>query len=131
MSLLYEIDVEKGVVSIVGKGGLPMSTMIDVVDAVAEDHRFRSNFTVIFDLRHADYAAEISGGEAFVSALKRRQDDFLNRFALVVPEHLHVLAKLYSVLADVGGFDRMQCFLDIEEARRWCGLPEDGTVGRH
>jgi hypothetical protein len=96
--------------------------MIDVVDVIAGDPSFCSEFCVLFDLRDADYRAELSDGEAFVTALMRRKDFFQNKFALIVPEHLHFLAKLYSVLAATGGFDRMQCFTDIEAARKWCEL---------
>lgn len=54
--------------------------------------------------------------------MKRRQNDFQGKIALVVPEHLHFLGRLYTVLAAVGGIDRMRCFTVIEEARQWCGL---------
>ncbi len=99
-----------------------MPEMIAVVDAIAEDPEFNSDYSVIFDLRKANYTAELRDGDDFVSALKRRIPDFQNKFVLVVPKHLHVLAKLYSVLATVGGFDQMKCFLDLDEASDWCGL---------
>jgi len=124
MTLRYEINPTDKVVHVIGTGMLPMPEMIAIVDEVAEDPVFQSDFCMLFDLREADYTAELKDGDAFVSALKRRMDDFQNKFALIVPEHLHFLAKLYSVLAEVGGFDRMQCFIDFNEARRWCGLPE-------
>ena len=120
MPLRYEIDTAEEQVRVVGAGLLTMPEMIAVVEDVAMDPRFRSCPTVIFDLRNADYTAELSDGDAFVAALKRRQSDFGNKFALLVPEHLHVLATLYSVLASVGGFDRMKCFTGMQEAQAWC-----------
>jgi len=122
MGMRYEIDQAVANVRIIGTGHLSMPEMISVVDAVAEDPRFCSNFTVIFDIRNANYTAELNDGDAFVAALKRREVNFQNRFALVVPESIHILAKLFCLLAQVSGIDRMQCFTDIGEARKWCGI---------
>ena len=122
MELRYDIDSSSAHVQITGAGRLSMPAMIAMVDEVAMDPRFRSHFAVIFDIRAADYTAELNDGDAFVAALKRRDQDFQSRFALTVPESLHVLAKLFCLLAQVSGIDRIQCFTDIEEARKWCGL---------
>jgi hypothetical protein len=122
MSLTYAIDAQKKHVRIIGEGPLVMPAMIAVVDQAAEDPRFSSSYSVIFDLTHAVYTAELSDGEAFVAALKRRLPDFQDKFALAVPPELHFLAQMYCVLAKVGGFDRMQCFTDLDEACRWCGV---------
>ena len=97
----------------------------DAVDAVADDPRFRHDFSVVFDIRAGRYAGELGDGDAFVAVLKRRRDAFQGRFALLVPESLQFLGKLYCVLAAAGGFDRMQCFTDGREACRWCGAPEE------
>lgn len=122
MALRYEIDPVAAHVRLVGTGPLTMPAMLAAVEAIATDPRFESRFTVLFDMRDADYTAELSDGDAFVTTLKRRQADFQNRFAILVPAHLHFLARLYSVLATAGGFDRMQCFTDLQEAQAWCGL---------
>ena len=118
----YEVLSDDGYVHVTGTGQLSMPAMIDTVDAIAEDPAFCSDYSVIFDLRDADYEAELSDGDAFIKALTRRKEQYGNRFALVVPAHLLFLAKLYSVLASTGGFDRMSCFTDIDAAREWCGL---------
>jgi len=120
--LSYIIHPESLYVHVTGIGQLKMPAMIDVVDAIAEDPAFDSDYCVLFDLRGGDYRAELSDGDAFVKALMRRKEFFQNKFALIVPEHLHFLAKLYSVLAATGGFDRMSCFTDIDAACEWCGL---------
>jgi hypothetical protein len=120
MPLRYDIAPAETHVRITGTGSLTMPEMIAVVNAVAEDPRFNSHYTVIFDISNAEYTAELSDGEAFVAVLKRRMNDFKNRFALLVPQHLQFLAKLYSVLASTGGFDRMQCFTELKEAEAWC-----------
>jgi hypothetical protein len=120
MGLLHDVEPTEARVRIVGSGALSMPEMIAAVDRVAGDPRFRSTYAVVFDLRAATYTAELNDGEAFVAALKRRMDDFQGRFALVVPEALFFLGKLYSVLASVGGFDRMRCFRQVEEAEAWC-----------
>ncbi len=122
MGISYTIHPDQQYVHIVATGRQYMPEMIATVDAVAEDPAFDSSYCVLFDLQDGDYTAELQDGEDFVAALKRRIPDYQNKFALIVPQHLQVLAKLYSVLAAVGGFDRMQCFLDIDEAREWCGL---------
>ena len=129
MGLLYGIDPTQGHVRISGTGALKMAEMIAAVEQVAEDPRFCPQFTVILDLRNADYAAELKDGNAFVGVLKRRQSDFLNRFALLVPESLHFLAQLYCVLADTGGFDRMQCFRSIDAAEEWCKASQQRPQG--
>lgn len=97
-----------------------MPEMIAVVDRIAEDPGFRSDFYLVFDIREAEYTAEIDDGDAFVAVLQRRGDYFRNRIALVVPEALHVLAKLFCLLAHAKGIERMQCFTDIGKAREWC-----------
>jgi hypothetical protein len=102
-----------------------MPDMIAVVDAVAEDPDFDSSYSVIFDLLKGDYTAELRDGDDFVKALRRRMPDFQNRFALLVPKHLHALGRLYCVLAAVGGFDRANCFTDSKEAKAWCRITTD------
>ena len=124
MAINYTIYPEQHYVHVIGTGVQTMSEMIAAVDAVAEDPAFNPDYSVLFDLCRGDYTAELQDGDDFVTALKRRMPDFQNRFALVVPQYLHVLAKLYSVLAAVGGFDRMRCFLNLDDARAWCGLQE-------
>jgi hypothetical protein len=118
--LSYDIDPQEGHVRIVGTGTVSMPSMIAVVERAAADPRFRSRFTVVFDLREAQYTAELSDGDALAAVLKEKRTDFQNRFALVVPESLHVLARLYCVLAGMGGFDKIRCFTDLREAREWC-----------
>lgn len=110
----------QGLAFITGIGQVKMPEMIRAVDAVAEDPRFTAGCAVIFDLRGANYTADIDDGTAFVDVLRRRMAIFQGGFALVVPENLHGLARLYTVLARVGGYERMQCFLQIDEARAWC-----------
>jgi len=122
MAISYSIYPEQQYVHVIGTGMQTMPEMIAAVDAIAEDPAFNPDYSVLFDLCQGDYTAELQDGDDFVVALKRRMPDFQNKFALVVPQYLHVLAKLYSVLAAVGGFDRMKCFLDINEAKTWCGL---------
>ncbi|MEN8255434.1 MAG: hypothetical protein ABFR33_08190, partial [Verrucomicrobiota bacterium] len=111
MAISYTIYPERQFVHVIGTGQQTMTEMIDAVDAVAEDPAFKPDYCVLFDLFQGDYTAELQDGDDFVVALKRRMPDFQNKFALIVPQYLHVLAKLYSVLAAVGGFDRMRCFL--------------------
>ena len=124
MELHYDIDAGREHVRIAGTGRLTMPAMVAVVDRVAEDPRFSSRFSVLFDLSDAEYTAELGDGEAFVAALRRRLEDFQGRFALMVPTSLHFLAQMYCLLAQMGGFDRMQCFTDRDEALKWCGLSE-------
>ena len=120
MPLHYNIDPDEAHVCITGTGKLSMPAMIAEVERVAADPRFCSDFTVTLDLRDAEYSAELSDGETLVAVLKQKKTDFQNRFALVVPERLHFLARLYCELAHVAGFDKIQCFTCMEEARKWC-----------
>jgi hypothetical protein len=124
MPLRYDIDSTKAHVHIIGTDRVTMPEMVEAVDRVAVDRRFCSHFTVIFDLRDAEYTAELNDGNVFVAALKRRQDNFQGRFALLLPASLQVLGSLYCLLAEVAGIDRMKCFTAVDEARKWCGLPE-------
>lgn len=123
VALSYDIDPQRAHVRIVGNRKVSIPAMIDAVEGVVTDPRFHADFTVILDLRQADYTPELSDGDAFAGELKKRKDDFRNKFAIVVPEELHFLAKLYCVLAKVGGFDRMRCFTDMQEATAWCQPP--------
>jgi hypothetical protein len=120
MPVTYEINEADKRVDVFGRGELSMQEMIGVFDRIAEDARFQSSFFVIFDLREGDYTANIADGDDFVAALQRRQDYFQARCALVVPQHLRFLAKLYHLLAAARGFDRMRSFTDPETARAWC-----------
>ena len=99
-----------------------MPGMIASVDQVAEDPRFRSHFTVILDIREANYTAELTDGDAFVATLKHREQAFQNQFVLLVPKSLQVLATLFCLLAKTSGVDRMKCFTDLTDACEWCGL---------
>ncbi|MCE9614285.1 MAG: hypothetical protein K8T26_08415 [Lentisphaerae bacterium] len=123
MALHYEIDPPAGRVQIVGQDVVTMTGMIAIVEAVASDARFRPHYTVLFDLRHARYTAELRDGDALAAVLKLKKNDFQNRFAVVVSPSLHILAKLYCLLADMAGFDHIQCFTDFAEAETWCQSP--------
>jgi hypothetical protein len=122
MSIDYTIYPEQQYAHVICIGKQTMPEMIATVDAVADDPEFNSGYNLIFDLQDGDYTAELRDGDDFVVALKRRMPDFRNLFILVVPKHLHVLAKLYSVLAAAGGFDRMKCTVDMTEAFEWCDI---------
>jgi hypothetical protein len=123
MPLAYEIVAEDPQVRVVGTGAVSMASMIAIIQQVAADPRFRSQFTVTFDLRATTYTAELADGEALVAVLRQKKTDFQNRFAVVVPDALHVLGKLYCLLAAMGGFDKIKCFPSIEEAQAWCRIP--------
>lgn len=109
---------------VIGTGTLTMPLMIAVVDQIAEDHQFRSDFPVIFDIRDAEYTAELDDGNEFVAVLDRREKAFQKRFALVVTPSLQVLGTLFCLLAQVKGIDRIKCFTDMREAHEWIGLSE-------
>ena len=120
MPLTYDIVAEAPQVRVVGTGAVSMSAMIAVIGEVAADPRFQSHFTVTFDLRAASYTAELADGDALAGVLGQKKTDFQNRFAVVVPESLHFLARLYCALTALGGFDKIQCFTSIDQAREWC-----------
>ena len=127
MAIGYTIYPEQHYVHVIGTGKQTMPEMIATVDAVTDDPEFTPDYNVIFDLQNGDYTAELRDGDDFVVALKRRMPDFKSLFILLVPKHLHVLAKLYSVLAAAGGFDRMKCTVNMNEALEWCGISEPST----
>lgn len=128
MAMRYSIDTAAGRVHIRGVGTLTMPAMIAAVDEVAADREFCSQFTLVFDISGGNYTAELDDGDAFVNLLKRRQDDFRGRLALVVPDSLVVLANLYCLLARVAGIDRMRSFTDVQEAERWCDASADEAL---
>ena len=72
--------------------------MLEAVEGMADDPRFRSDFHVLFDIRAALYTAEIEDGNLFVATLERRESDFQKRFALVVSDALQVLASLFCLV---------------------------------
>ena len=109
---------------VIGTGRLTMPDMIAVVDQIADDPRFRSDFPVLFDIRDAEYTAELNDGNEFVAALDRREIAFQKRFALVVPPSLQVLGTLFCLLAQAKGVDRLKCFTDTRAAREWIGLSD-------
>jgi hypothetical protein len=122
MTIQYMIYHDTGYVHITGIGPQTMPEMIVIVDRLANDPDFNPSYNVIFDLRRGSYTGELSDRDDFVNALKRRIADFQSHFILLVPGNLHMLAKLYSVLAAAGGFDRMKCTTDLDEAYQWCGV---------
>lgn len=122
MGIRYSIDPSRAMVCVIGAGRLTMPEMIAVVDQIAEDRQFRSDFPVVFDIREAEYTAEIEDGNAFVAALDRRESAFQKRFALVVSPALELLGTLFCLLAQVKGIDRIKCFTDVDDARTWIGL---------
>ena len=120
MALSYNIVSEAPQARIVSHGAVTMSAMIDSVERLAADPRFDPQFTVTLDLREATYTAELADGDALSAVLNRKKGRFQNRFAVVVPEALHFLARLYCALATVGGFDKIRCFTSMDEAETWC-----------
>lgn len=120
MPLSYEIIAEAPQVRVVATGAVSMSEMIAVIGRVAADSGFDPHFTVTFDLRAATYTAELDDGYALAAVLSQKKKRFQNRFAVVVPECLHALTNLYCALVTVGGFNRIQCFTSMDQAREWC-----------
>ena len=122
MPLSYVIVDEAPQVRVVGTGSLSMSAMISVMREVAADPLFHSHFTVTFDLREASYTAELADGDTLAAVLRQKKSDFQNRFALVVPESLHFLAKLYCSLVTMGGFENIKSFTSMDRAQEWCRM---------
>jgi len=120
MPIDYEISADAPQVRVVATGPVSMAEMIATIRKVAVDPDFRPSFTVTFDLRAATYTAELPDGDALASVLRQKKGNFQNRFAVVVPESLHVLGRLYCALAAVGGFDRIRCLTSMEQAEAWC-----------
>ena len=119
MPLDYTIFSDKRYVHVTAIDRQRMDDMIAVIDRLTEDPDFRGEYSVIFDLRRAGYTAELNDGDDFVKALKEHKDLFHNLFILLVPEELHVLARLFAALAAAGGFDRMRVTTELSEALRW------------
>lgn len=120
MQIDYDILDEAPEVRIVANGAVSMSGMITTIQSVPDDPRFQSQFTVTFDLREASYTAELADGDALAAVLGEKNTDFQNRFAVVVPESLHFMARLYCALTKLGGFDQIQCFTSMDDAQAWC-----------
>lgn len=120
MGLSYAIVDEAPEVRVVGSGSVSMSEMIAIFQEVAEDPDFHSYYTVIFDLRTATYRAKLADGDVLSAVLNQKKTDFQKRLAVVVPESLHLLARLYCALTTLGGFDKIQCFTNMNQAQAWC-----------
>jgi len=71
MSLSYVINPDKLNVQVVGTGKMTMPAMIEIIEEVAADPLFDSHFTVLFDLREAQYTAELADGDALAAVLTR------------------------------------------------------------
>ena len=123
MPLTYEITQRDAHVRIIGTQAVSMPSMIAVVERVAADPRFQSHFTVIFDLQDARYTAELDDGDELAAVLRQKRNDFQNKFAVVVPESLGFMARLYCLLGNMAGFDKIRSFTDMEEAEKWCEMP--------
>ena len=123
MPLSYNIAEQEQQVVITGNGAVTMAGMISFVQQVAADPQFRPHYTVILDLRNADYAADLEDGDKLATTLKQKRTDFQNKFAVVVSDPLYLLAKLYCVLSRMGGLENIQCFNNLEQARAWCRSP--------
>ena len=124
MAIDYVIHTDRKYVHVKGTGQQRMPGMIAVVNDIVSDPEFLPDYNVIFDLHEGGYTAELNDGNDFVAALKLRMADFRSLFILVVPASLLPLAKIYSVLAATGGFDRMKCTTDLHTALEWCGVRE-------
>ncbi len=120
MPLHYNIDPKERLVRIVGTGVVSMSSTIAEVERVAADPRFEPRFMVIFDLREVHYEAELKDGDELAAVLRQKKSDFQNKFAVVVPGSLLLLVKLYCLLANMAGFEKIMPFTDMEEAEKWC-----------
>ena len=128
MPLTYEIDPLAAHAQATAVGVVSMTAMIDVIERMAADPRYRTHFTIIFDLRVASYTAELSDGDALAAVLRQKKTDYQNRFAVVVGESLHLLARLYCLLANMAGFQLIRCFADMDEAQAWVRATR-GRVG--
>ncbi len=120
MPVDYSIDPEESHVRVVGMEKVTMAKMIALFDQIADDPSFHSQFTVLVDLRTARYTAELADGDALAAVLRQKRTDFQNRLAIVVPPSLHVLTRLYCSLVRLGGFDKIECFTEMEPAEEWC-----------
>lgn len=127
MPLSYDIAESTQQVTIVGDREVTMGGMIVVVNQAAMDPRFRSHYSVLFDLRTADYTADLEDGEVLAAELKQKRREIQGRFAVVVSDGLFLLAKLYCVMARMSGFENIQCFNDVDQARAWCQSPASNS----
>lgn len=120
MPLKYNIAEQEQQAVITADGSVTMTGLNAFIQQVPADPRFRPHYTVILDLRTANYVADFEDGEKLAAVLKQKRTDFQNKFAVVVPDELYLLAKLYCVMSRMGGFEKIQCFNDLEQAHAWC-----------
>jgi hypothetical protein len=107
-------------VRVTGRGRVTMPETIAAIEEVERDSRFRPEFSLLLDIRAADYTADLQDGEVLAEVLRARRTAAPERIAIAVPESLVFLIKLYCLLANVAGFPAIRCFTDAAAAEEWC-----------
>ena len=128
MSSEYTIDPKEGLVRIQCVGKISMAAAIEIFERVAADAHYQPHFRVLFDVRLARYTADLNDGDELVAVLRKKDRAYQNKVAVVVPESLHIIAKLYCLLSNTAGFDRIMTFTDLDQAKAWLSGSSDSST---
>jgi len=125
MPASFKVDVEHEVIFSVYTGKVTVDEVRANVVAIRKDPRVKGHFRTLADWSKAASVdsrfGETTGFSNFYSS-----DDILGmtgRVAIYIPERIAVYGVLRQFVSLMEAPGRIAIFADMEEARRWLGLP--------
>lgn len=126
MAVEYQINPKLGFVWSRARGVLTDSDLIDHQEELADDERFSPSFNQLFEFEDVTQMKLTSGG---ISVLAERNPFGRgSKRAFVVSPELPAtfgMMRMFQIMTDEHPDELRVQFDNLEEARRWLGVPED------
>ena len=121
MGITYKIDIEFGVIFLVGTGTIGAKDIQEYFKNVISNPHFRPNLNIISDYRMA--RMNFSGAESQHLATWTKNQKPAGKIALVMNAGGYGFARMYQLW--VGDTEKIQVFEDMKSAREWLELPPE------
>lgn len=119
MDIEYKIDVELGVIFVVGKGKITPKDLLETENRVLADHSFRPGLKLLVDFRLAHL--EMRGRDTIVRANRDAQN--FEKVCVVAEGSSFGVGRMYQGWA--GDKLPVHVVRDMASAREWLGLPSE------
>ena len=121
MGIEYKIDLQAGIIFLVGTGNIGAKEILAFFKKVISDPQFRPNLNTISDYRMAQIG--FSGAESQDLANWTKKQKPAGKIALVMNPSGYGFARMYQSWVEDNA--KVNIYKDMASAREWLGLPPE------
>ena len=126
MAFEFTVDVERRIITIVGRGTSGLQEVLEAVQTGAALCREHTQFALLSDTRELEYEASVPDLLEIAGAMFSRREIISRRLAIVVQPGIQ--QQLGTMLAAMSGYVgmRVDVFNDVDDALFWLNRGQSG-----